>query len=339
MTDLELILGDKNLSSWSLRAWLVLRLSGATFNERLVPFSTPRWREIIAELSPARRVPALHHGDLVVWDSLAIAEYVAELFPEARLWPDDPRARATARAVSAEMHSGFAALRRELPMDVTARHPPRMRSAATENDVRRLADLLSRCRDDFGDGGPYLFGRPSIADAMFAPIAFRFRTYGVEVREPAARAWLETMLAHPSMLQWERAAQAEVAANAGRAPLAPHPSSAEEVFAVVFSSHLAAPSAEYDELARTMDELARSQPGFLGMESARGADGFGITVSFWSSLEAIRAWREHPEHRAAQARGREAFYHQYEIRICEARSGYRFPDRQVTDRRAAPPHD
>jgi len=193
---LLLVLGNKNLSSWSLRPWLALRHTGILFRERVVPFETSGWRDSIVALSPSGRVPALHHGELVVWDSLAICEYAAERFPEARLWPSDPTARARARSVSAEMHSGFASLRRDMSMDVVARHPRRPMSRETESDVTRTLELWTECRaraatlrDD--DGGPFLFGRFSIADAMFAPVVWRFRTYDVELTG-TARAYFET---------------------------------------------------------------------------------------------------------------------------------------------------
>ncbi len=189
--DLLLILGNKNLSSWSLRPWLLLRHAGIAFRERVLPFETPGWRTTIASLSPSHRVPALHDGELVVWDSLAIGEYVAELFPEKQLWPVDRATRALARAVSAEMHAGFASLRRDLPMDVMARVPRRTPSRETEDDVQRVLAIWS------GAKGPFLFGAFSVADAMFAPGAWRFRTYDVPIANAAARAYHETLLALP----------------------------------------------------------------------------------------------------------------------------------------------
>jgi glutathione S-transferase len=153
-------------------------------------------------------VPALRHDDVVVWDSLAIAEYLAETFPDARLWPDDRAARATARAVSAEMHSSFAGLRAAMPMNVRARLPGYGRTPASLLDVERVRALWSDCRSRFGRGGPYLFGRFSVADAMYAPVVFRFRTYAVTL-DAAQQAYVDAMLAHPGMQEWAQAAEKE----------------------------------------------------------------------------------------------------------------------------------
>ena len=287
--ELLLILGNKNLSSWSLRPWVLLRQAGIPFQERVLPFETPGWRDAIAALSPSRRVPVLHDGELAVWDSLAICEYVAELFPDARLWPDDRAVRALARSVSAEMHAGFANLRRDMSMDVVARVPRRPMSAETNDDVRRVLAIWSECRARTAarapSGGPFLFGPFSVADAMFAPVAWRFRTHDVDVEHPAARAYLETLLALPAMKDWERAAEAEVAGlrAAAAAPDAnpertPDPTSAQHCFAVIFSSQRTPGVPEaYGAASQAMVELAAKQPGFLGVESARNADGFGIT--------------------------------------------------------------
>jgi glutathione S-transferase len=334
MSDLLLVLGNKNLSSWSLRPWLLLRHAGIPFEERVVLFEEPGWRNKIVALSPSRRVPALRHRiagrpDLVVWDSLAIAEYVAEMFPDKQLWPEDRSTRAVARAACAEMHSGFAHLRNDLPMDVAARVAPQTRASETEADIARIVTLWTTCRDEHHGAGAFLFGRFSVADAMFAPVIWRFRTYGVPL-SGSAKDYAETMLALPAMREWEQAAEAEaVAARTQPRGRTPDPTSAQHCFAVIFSSQhtdatRAAP-ADYAGVAAAMDELARRQPGFLGIESARNPDGFGITVSYWDSLDAITAWKAHPEHRAAQARGREAFYARYEIRVCSADRGYKYP--------------
>lgn len=336
--DLLLVIGNKNLSSWSMRPWLLLRHAGLPFRERVLPFETAGWRDAIVALSPSRRVPALHHGELVVWDSLAICEYVADVFPDAKLWPSDRAARAIARSMSAEMHSGFAGMRREMSMDVAARHPRRAPSHETDDDVKRVLALWTECRARAGrlvgdEAGPFLFGRFSIADAMFAPVVWRFRTYGVEIPE-GARAWYETMLALPAMKEWERDAIAEVKALAeasSRARAAapdrtPDPRSAQHCFAVIFSSKRTAEVPEtYDAASKAMVELAAKQPGFLGVESARGADGFGITVSYWDSLEAIRNWKDEPAHARVQAQGKKSFYERYEVRVAVVERGYKFP--------------
>lgn len=335
-SDLVLILGNKNLSSWSLRPWVLLRHAAIAFRERVLPFEMPGWRTAIEALSPSRRVPALHHGDLVVWDSLAICEYVAELFPEAKLWPEDRAARALARSVSAEMHAGFASMRRDMSMDVMARVPRRAMSRETEDDVRRVLALWSECRGraaSAGASGPFLFGAFSVADAMFAPVAWRFRTYDVAIEDAAARAYRDTLLTLPAMREWERAAEAEVAAlrAAAAAPDAkpersPDPTSAQHCFAVIFSSQRTTEEGQaYETDAKAMVELASRQPGFLGVESARNPDGFGITVSYWDSLEAIRNWKDVPAHAAVQARGKKSFYQRYEVRVASVERGYRFP--------------
>ena len=208
MDRLTLVTGNKNYSSWSLRPWLALEHAGAPFEEILVPLDQPDTHARIAEWSPTGRVPALHDGEVRVWDSLAICEYVAELFPEAHLWPEDRAARACARSVSAEMHAGFAALRGAMPMNVRARLPGQSRTPDSLRDVERVRALWSECRARFGQDGPFLFGRFSIADAMYAPVVFRFRTYDVAL-DAGQRAYLEQMLQHPAMQKWARAAEQE----------------------------------------------------------------------------------------------------------------------------------
>jgi glutathione S-transferase len=330
---LRLIVGNKNLSSWSLRPWVLLTHAGIPFDEEVRLFETDRWRETIGDVSPSGRVPVLLDGDLAVWESIAIAEYVADRFPEKALWPRDRVARAHARAVSAEMHAGFPHMRRDLSMDVAARYPRRRLAAETERDVRRVQAIWSDCRaraTGRGAEGPFLFGAFSIADAMFAPVVFRFRGYDVPfpVEHAAARAYQETMLALPAMQAWERDARAEVdeASSRGHGHRLASPTSAQHVYAVIFSSkRRSGHDEEYERVAASMEELARRQPGFLAVETARGADGLGITVSYWDSLEAIRAWKSEPEHLAAQARGKTEFYERYEIRVASVERGYRFP--------------
>ncbi len=335
--DLLLVLGNKNLSSWSLRAWILLRHAGIEFRECVLPLDTPGSQAAIAALSPSRRVPALHHAELVVCDSLAICEYVAELYPEARLWPEDRAARAIARSVSAEMHSSFASMRGELPMDVVSRFPRTVKSAEAEEDIRRVLAIWTECRTRAvtatgDDAGPFLFGRFSVADAMFAPVIWRFRTYDVAIEGPAARAYYKTMLALPAMQEWERDAEAEVkttvetpGAKSSR-PSTAAPRSSPPCYAVIFASKRTGATPEaYEEAARAMVELAANQPGFLGIDSARDADGHGITVSYWESLEAIRAWKAVPAHAAQQARGKESFYERYKVRVCRVERGYEYP--------------
>ena len=332
-SNIELTIGNKNLSSWSLRPWLLLRQASIPFEEHVMLFETPGFRSAILDVSPTGRVPVLRHGDVTVWDSLAIAEYVAEIFPEAKLWPDDRAARARARAVSAEMHAGFANVRTHLSMDVTARVPRSVPSTETEADIRRITAIWTDCRTRAGASAaePFLFGRFSVADAMFAPVAFRFRTYGVPL-DGLAREYCETLLALPAMRAWEADAAREVealalAAKTRPSGATPDPTSAAHCYAVVFSSQRTRSGGEdeaYERDAARMVELAREQPGFLGVESARSADGFGITVSYWESLEAIRRWKDVPDHARTQALGRSSYYERYDIRVCTVDRGYTF---------------
>jgi glutathione S-transferase len=207
MSELILHIGDKNISSWSLRPWLALRATGAPMREVEIQLDRPDTRESILRVSPSGRVPVLHDGDVVVWESLAICEYLAERFPAAGLWPDDAAARAPARAVSCEMHSGFAALRGELSMDIRARIE-RTPSAAALADIARITSIWRECRRRHGDGGEFLFGRFGIADCMFAPVATRFRTYGVGVDEVSQR-WCDAIVSWPAMREWIAAAERE----------------------------------------------------------------------------------------------------------------------------------
>ncbi len=289
--DPRLVIGDKNLSSWSLRPWLALRQSGLPFEEVQLRFEADDFRARICALSPTAKVPVLLTGGLAIWESLAICEWIAERVPA--LWPSDAGARAIARAVSHEMHAGFAALRAALPMDVTRRYPRRKLLPAAASDVGRIEALWADCRARFGQGGPFLFGRFSIADAMFSPVATRFRTYDVELSD-ASRAYVDALLALPAMEAWCNAASAEVAAGS-----APEEGTPGRWMVVFFSERTA--DASYGPAAEEMMRLAAEQPGFLGVESVRGADGAGITVSYWDSEAAIDAWRGDARHRGVQA--------------------------------------
>ena len=203
---MKLIIGNKNYSSWSLRAWLALRAVNQPFEEERVLLDRPDTREQILRFSPAGLVPCLIDDRLTVWDSLAIIEYLAEHFPQ--LWPSSPSDRAIARAISAEMHSGFPALRSQMPMNIRRSLPGRGRSPESEADIARVVQIWTDCRQRFGLGGPYLFGSFTAADAMYAPVCFRFQTYGVEPQGQAG-AYLAAMLAHPAMQEWQAAARAE----------------------------------------------------------------------------------------------------------------------------------
>ena len=204
----RLVIGSKNYSSWSLRGWLALAHTGAPFEEILISFATPDWRERIRRHSPSGKVPFLVDGALGIWDSLAIVEYLAERFPAAGLWPADPAARALARCVVAEMHSGFAALRACMPMDLQADAPGQGHTAEALADAARIQELWRDCRARFGARGPWLFGAFSAADCFYAPVVFRFLCYGVEL-DPTARAYCDAMTAHPSVAAWRAAALAE----------------------------------------------------------------------------------------------------------------------------------
>ena len=199
----QLYLGNKNYSSWSLRGFLAMKLSGAPFVEKPMSLlSNPESRSF----SPTRRVPCLHDGATVVWDSLSIAEYLAERHPG--MWPADPAARAWARSVAAEMHSSFSTLRNEMPMCIRERVDVRPWSDGLQRDIARVTELWNEGRGRFSRGGPYLCGAYSLADVFYAPVAFRFRTYGV-TPEGAAGAYLQAALEHPFVREWETAALAE----------------------------------------------------------------------------------------------------------------------------------
>ena len=207
---MEIVIGTRKWSTWSLRAWLALKHTGAPFNETLVPLREIGTSEaIIATHSPSRLVPALKDGELTLWDSLAICEYLHERAPQAKLWPDDPMKRAVGRAAAAEMHSGFASLRGECPMDLTLSTTADL-TEATAKDIRRIVELWSDLRGRFGQDGPYLLGPWSIADAFYTPVATRFRSYGVRLSDygdqGAAGTYCEALLEAPEFKAWETAA-------------------------------------------------------------------------------------------------------------------------------------
>lgn len=210
---LQLVIGNKNFSSWSLRPWLLLKQAGLPFREIPVRLRQVDTKAQILAHSPSGKVPALIDGDLTVWDSLAICEYLAEKasLNHVDLWPADPKARAEARSVSAEMHSGFAALRQHMSMEVAASRPGEGQTPEVLADIARIAALWTSCRERFAAAGSFLFGDFSVADAMYAPVAFRFHTYGVEL-PPLAAAYRDTLLALPAMQEWAAGARAEVGA-------------------------------------------------------------------------------------------------------------------------------
>ncbi len=204
--EIVLVIGDKAWSSWSLRPWLAAKAAKIPFREEQVKLRQADTTEAIARHSGSGRIPVLKRGALTVWDSLAICEYLAELAPQARLWPEDASARAVARSISAEMHSSFIALRKEFPMDFHARFVDRVPSEQTRADISRIAKIWLETRRGFGAGGQFLFGAFTIADAMYAPVATRFHTYGVDLAaygdDGTAAAYAEAVLAMPEMQEW-----------------------------------------------------------------------------------------------------------------------------------------
>lgn len=210
---LTLVIGNKNYSSWSLRAWLALELAGVDYDEQLVQLYGADSRRQLLQHSPTGKVPVLKCEEGVIWDSLAIAEYLAERFPEAHLWPRGSAARAFARSVCAEMHSGFVPLRSHLPMNLRRNQPLAELPAEAVADIARVCALWQECRQRFGQDGPYLFGHASIADAFFAPVAARLRSYQVAL--PAeAEAYVNTIYQWPAFQRWYRAGLQEAESNA-----------------------------------------------------------------------------------------------------------------------------
>lgn len=212
MSKMTLVIGNRNYSSWSMRAGLAMAQTGAAYDEIAVPLDRADTAARIGEYSPSAKVPVLRDGEVTVWDSLAIVEYLAERFPDAGLWPREPVARALARCVSAEMHSGFLPLRANMPMNIRAAKPEHGRAAraeaGVEADIGRIVALWRDCRSRFGGGGPFLFGAFSAADAFYAPVVSRFRTYGVEL-DRDAQAYAEAVLAWPAVAAWCTAAANE----------------------------------------------------------------------------------------------------------------------------------
>src|SRR5438309_9661723 len=207
---LKLVIGNKNYSSWSMRPWLALRANEIPFQEVFIPLYTDDKadKERILSFSRAGKVPALIDGDVTVWDSLAIIEYVAERFPEASLWPEDRARRAHARSISAEMHSGFLPLRNECGMNLHCPVGAIALSADAKANIARIEQIWLECRERYGKLGPFLFGGFSGADAMFAPVVHRFRTYAIPVAAEA-KAYMATMMALPAFQQWTREGLAE----------------------------------------------------------------------------------------------------------------------------------
>jgi glutathione S-transferase len=203
-----LAIGNKNYSSWSMRPWVLLREAGIAFEERQLKFTDEGKPAGVDQFSPSRKVPVLVIDREPVWDSLAIAETVAERYPDKQLWPADARARAYARSICAEMHSGFAALRDQMPMNIRSRYPGKGLTPESQRDIDRVVAIWSECRSRFGRGGPLLFGRFTIADAYYAPVVTRFQTYAVKL-PPVAQAYCDAVLSLGAVREWMDGARRE----------------------------------------------------------------------------------------------------------------------------------
>jgi glutathione S-transferase len=205
---LHLVIGNKNYSSWSFRPWLALKVAGIAFDETVISLEAQDFKARVTALGGPGKVPVLIDGDIRIWESLAILEYLAEKFPEARLWPQAAAARGHARAIASEMHAGFLPLRRQLPMNTWRPVKARPVDDAAAGDVARIDAVWRGCRERFGAGGPFLFGAFGAADAMYAPVVWRFHTYAVAV-SAAARAYMEVVMALPAWQEWREAARRE----------------------------------------------------------------------------------------------------------------------------------
>lgn len=206
-----LIIGNKNYSSWSLRPWLALKVAGIDFDEKLIQLGSmgAEWKKAIGEYSPTYKVPLLIDGDIKVWESLAILEYLADKWPDKKLWPSDLAARSMARAVSAEMHAGFTNLRTHMPMNIRASHPGvNLDKPGVMDDINRVTAIWNECREKYGAGGDFLFGHFTNADAMYAPIVSRLTTHAVKV-DDVSRAYMDAVQALPAMINWSDAGRAE----------------------------------------------------------------------------------------------------------------------------------
>jgi glutathione S-transferase len=208
MGQTTLIIGNRNYSSWSLRAWLALEATGHLYDEVMIPLGRPETTAEILQWSPTGRVPALRTDEIILWDSLAICEHLAESHPDANLWPTDAGARAAARSVVAEMHSGFVSLRKHMPMNLRASYPGAGREPGVDYDIARITAIWEECRRTHGDGGDLLFGGFTIADAFYAPVVSRFLTYGISPGGIAGD-YMKAAWALPAMRDWAEKARAE----------------------------------------------------------------------------------------------------------------------------------
>ena len=208
MTQLTLVIGNKNYSSWSLRPWLALKQFGVQFDEIRIPLYTPETASKLQQYSPSKKVPVLLHNNQSIWDSLAICEYLAEEFPHLHWWPEDKINRALARSISAEMHSGFQNLRQNMPMNCRAKLPGKGLTPEVQKDIDRITSIWQEFRQKFAANGEMLFGKFTIADAMFAPVVLRFVTYDVQL-DSISRKYAQTILELPAIQEWIEAAKKE----------------------------------------------------------------------------------------------------------------------------------
>lgn len=208
MAELTLIIGNKNYSSWSLRPWVFMRHHQIAFEEKRVALFTDTTADELSEYGSDDKVPILKDGDLIVWDSLSILEYISEKYPDSHGWPRDAGSRAVARSISAEMHSSFANVRHELPMNCRKKFANIQLSPKAEREIDRIKTLWRKCRTEFGKEGEWLFGQYSIADAMFAPVALRFEGYSIPL-EGVENAYVQSVLQHPAIIEWIEAGKRE----------------------------------------------------------------------------------------------------------------------------------
>lgn len=208
MNDLTLVIGNKNYSSWSLRPWLVMKYFDIPFEEIRIPLYQENSKVALEQYSPSGMVPVLIHGNTTVWDSLSICEYLQELYPSLPLWPVDQTARAIARSICAEMHSGFDAIRTHMPMNCRKSYPGKGLNPDTKKDIKRITQIWQTCRSTYGEGGSMLFGNFTIADAMFAPVALRFQTYMAPL-DSVSSSYVSTILGLPEMQAWIAAGSSE----------------------------------------------------------------------------------------------------------------------------------